>query len=66
MQQKMQDKLTRFTYEPHKQNDPEVLESKSESAGKQGFVNYFVSYSLVFFSKKPKSLNVCIKIDQLI
>ena len=31
-----------------------MLESKSESAGKQGFVNYFVSYSLIFFSKKPK------------
>ena len=44
----------------------QVLESKSESAGKQGFVNYFVSYSLIFFSKKPKSLNVCIRIDQLI
>ena len=38
----------------------------SAYAGKQGFVDYFVSYSLNFFSKKPKSLNVCIKIDQLI
>ena len=31
-----------------------MLESKSESAGKQGFVNYFVSYSLIFFFKKAK------------
>ena len=37
----------------------------SESAGKQGFVDYFVSYLLNFFSKKPNNLNVCIKIDQL-
>ena len=37
----------------------------SESAGKQGFVDYFVSYLLNFFSKKPNTLNICIKIDQL-